>query len=367
MVEVSLLFTLKIHFKKLFCLLKSAINTTISINKTMKRIILLLFLMFAFDSFNAQTITFISEKTNKPLPKVSVFAKDGSIVAFSDIDGKIDKQLIKPEQEKFRLVYENIVLAELPYSEIDRDIVKLDEKIKDIEPVVVKNNKPAKYLLIKGNFNAYVTVNNMLNCYVDGIVTYVFDNKNKKVKDIKVQQYRIFSLESATFEKKQAWAWDYRMFLDLPKLKYAGNLEKYNNGELRVKELKTPTKDEIEIRGEDLQEKELSILGYRLFDIRGIANFSFEKDSKKSLRDFTEYNSIKYLKLKHKTEPEYNQIISYKNFYPTELDFSNDKDIADVKYNVNQGHYTSKYWEDSSFPNMQTVFSSFFKNDLKEK
>lgn len=333
----------------------------------MKKSLLLLILMFAFHFLNAQTITFISEKTDKPLPKVSVFGKDGSILAFSDIDGKIDSQLIKAEQEKFRLVYDNVVLAELSFSEINKAVVKIDDKIKDIEPVVIKNNKPAKYLLIKGNFNAYVTVNNLLNSYVDGIATYVFDNKTKKVKDIKVEQYRIFSLESATFEKKQTGAWDYSMFLDLPKLRYAGNLEKYNNGELKIKELKTPAKDEIEIRGEDLQEKEMAILGYRLFDIRGIINFSFEKNSKKTLRDFNEYNSIEFLKLKHKSEPDYNQIIIYKNFYPTELDFSNEKDLPEVKYDKKQSNYINRYWDQETFPNMQRVFSSFFKDDLKEK
>ncbi|WP_374461299.1 hypothetical protein [Chryseobacterium taeanense] len=333
----------------------------------MKKILLLLFLTFISNLFTAQTITFISEKTNKPLPKVSVFGKDGSILAFSDIDGKIEKQSLKPDQERFQLVYDNVVLAQLTFSEINKDVVKLDDKIKDIEPVVIKNNKPAKYLLIKGNFNAYVTVNNLLNSYVDGIVTYVFDNKTKKVKDIKVQQYRIFSLENAIFEKKQTGVWDYSMFLNLPKLKYAGNLEKYNNGELKIKELKTPAKDEVEITGEDLQEKEMAILGYRLFDIRGIVNFSFEKNSKKTLRDFNEYNSIEFLKLKHKSEPDYNQIIIYKNFYPTELDFSNEKNLPEVKYNIKQSHYTMTYWDEETFPNMQRVFSSFFKDDLKEK
>jgi hypothetical protein len=332
-----------------------------------KNHILTLLFVLLFNFTYAQTTTFISEKTNQPLTKVSVFGNDGSIIAYSDIDGKIERKLINSSQEKFQLAYDNVLLGTFSYADLDKDVVKLNDRVKDIEPVVIKNNKPAKYLLIKGNFNGYVTVNNMLNCYVDGIATYIFDNKNKKVKDIKVQQYRIFGLESATFEKKQVGVWDYRMFLDLPNPRYAGNLEKYNNGELKIKELKTPTKDEIEITGEDLQEKEVSILGYRIFDIRNIINFSFEKNSKKTLRDFNEYNSIQYLKLKHKTEPEYNQIISYKNFYPTELDFSNENDIQKVKYDKNKSTYTAKYWEDASFPNMQKVFSSFFKDDLKEK
>ena len=316
---------------------------------------------------SAQTITFLSEKTNQPLPKVSVFGNDGSIVAYSDIDGKIERKTLTPSQEKFQLVYENISLGTFSFAELDKDVVKLNDRVKDIEAVVIKNNKPAKYVLIKGNFNAYVTLNNRLNCYVDGIVTYVFDNKTKKVKSTNVEQYRIFRLENAKNEKKQMGSWDYNSFLELPKLKSVGNIEEYKQKNTKVKELKGTTKDEIEITGEALQEKELALFGYRFFDIRGIVNVSYDKDSKKTLRDLLESNEIAFIKLKHKTEPDYNQVIVYRNFIPTELDFSDENDVEKVKYDKNVSNYKTKYWQDASFPNMQTIFSSFFKEDLKEK
>lgn len=161
----------------------------------MKKNILLLFLIILVNFINAQSITFISEKTNKPLPKISVFGKDGSIVAYSDIDGKIDKQSIKPDQEKFQLIYDNMSVATLSYADFDKEIIKVDDRIKDIERVIIKNNKPAKYIFVKGNFNSYVTVNNKLNCYTDGIITYIFDNETKKLKSADVEQYRAFRIE----------------------------------------------------------------------------------------------------------------------------------------------------------------------------
>jgi len=334
----------------------------------MKKTQLLSLLFVLFLNFVcAQTITFLSEKTNQPLPKVSVFGNDGSIVAYSDIDGKIERKTLTPSQEKFQLVYENISLGTFSFAELDKDMVKLNDRVKDIEAVVIKNNKPAKYVLIKGNFNAYVTLNNRLNCYVDGIVTYVFDNKTKKVKSTNVEQYRIFRLENAKNEKKQMGSWDYNSFLELPKLKSVGNIEEYKQKNTKVKELKGTTKDEIEITGEALQEKELALFGYRFFDIRGIVNVSYDKDSKKTLRDLLESNEIAFIKLKHKTEPDYNQVIVYRNFLPTELDFSDENDVEKVKYDKNVSNYKTKYWQDASFPNMQTIFSSFFKEDLKEK
>ena len=335
----------------------------------MKKAQLLSFLLLlVLNFFNAQTTTFVSEKTNQPLPKVSVFGKDGTIVAHSDIDGKIERKTLTSSQEKFQLVYENLSLGTFSYAELDKDIVKLNDRVKDIEAVVIKNNKPAKYVLIKGNFNAYLTVNGKLNCYLDGIATYVFDNKTKKLRSTNVQEYRVFRLENPSTDRKQTGFLDYNSFLDLPKLPNVGNIDEYKNKKAIIKELKGKIKDEIEISGSALQEKEMALFGYRLYDIKALINHSYEKDSKKTLRDFLESNEIGYIKFKHKSEPDYNQLISYKNFYPTELDFSDDNDVeGKIKLNKDFSNYKTNYWQESSFPNMQTIFSSFFKEDLKEK
>ncbi|SDQ39696.1 hypothetical protein SAMN05421664_1447 [Chryseobacterium soldanellicola] len=334
----------------------------------MKRNYLLqIFFVLALQFFNAQTITFVSEKNNKPLPKVSVFGKDGSILAYSDIDGKIEKSLIKPDQEKFQLVYDNFSVATLSYSDFDKDVIKINDRIKDIETVVIKNNKPAKYIFIKGNFNTYVTVNNKLNGYVDGIVTYIFDNSTKKLKSTNVQQYRVYRLKDPKNDKKQMSSWDYGNSLNLPKLKHLGNPEDYKTRMTEIKELKGDRKDEIEISGGMLLEKEFAFLGYRFYELRTILNLSFEKGSAKTLKDFLEYNELAFMKIKHKSEPSPNQISVYSNFYPTEFSFENNNDVEKVKYNKDNSNYQTKFWEDPSFPNMQTIFSSFFKDDLKEQ
>lgn len=334
----------------------------------MKRNYLLqIFFVLALQFFNAQTITFVSEKNNKPLPKVSVFGKDGSILAYSDIDGKIEKSLITPGQEKFQLVYDNFPVATLSYSDFDKDVIKLNDRVKEIETVVIKNNKPAKYIFVKGNFNTYVTVNNRLNCYADGVVTYIFDNKTKKLKSKNVEQYRIFRLEDPKEEKKQTASWDYDSSLEVPEMKNVGNINEYKKKNSKFKELKGNNKDEVEITGEYLQKKEFALFGFRFFDLKGILNIAFEKDSKKTLRDLLEYNEISFLKLKHKSENNYNQLIAYNNFYTTEVNFSNENDIEKVKFDTDNSNYKTQFWKDSSFPNMQGIFSSFFKDDLKEQ
>lgn len=337
-------------------------------NIAMKKIHLLYLVLTFLSIFtHAQSITFISERSNKPLPKVSVFGKDGSILAYSDIEGKIDKQSLTPTQEKFQLVYNNFPVATLSYSDFDQSIIKINDQVKEIETIIIKNNKPAKYILIKGNFNSYVTVNNKLNAYADGIVTYIFDNKTKKLKSTNVEQYRIYRLIDPKQEKKQTASWDYGNSLDVPKLKKVGNLDEYKKKNTKIKELKGNTKDEIEITGEYLQQKEFALFGFRFFDLRGIQNIAFEKDSQKTLKDLLEFNELLFIKLKHKSEENYNQIISYENFYTTEVSFSSENSIDDVRFNKDYSNYKAQYWKDPSFPNMQSIFSSFFKDDLQEK
>ncbi|AKK74861.1 hypothetical protein OK18_08590 [Chryseobacterium gallinarum] len=334
----------------------------------MKRIYLFCIMLILVSVFaNAQTITFISEKTNKPLPKVSVFGKDGNILAYSDIDGKIEKQTLSPSQEKFQIVYNSFPVASLSYSDMDKDVIRINDQFKEIETIIIKNSKPAKYIHIKGNFNAYVTMNNRLNSYTDGVITYIFDNKTKKLKSANIEQYRIFHLADAKNEKKIVSSWDTSSSLRLPELKYVGNPEEYKTKRNVIKELKGDHKDQLEVTGEALQQKEFSIFGFRIFDLRTILNMSFEKNSEKSLKDFLEYNEVISLKLKHKSETDYNQIITYNNFYPAELSFSDEKDIEKVKFNKDYSNYKTQFWNSSSFPNMQSIFSSFFKDDLKEK
>ena len=116
----------------------------------MKTKLFLYILSFLYSFISAQTITFVSEKkVVLPLPVVSVFGKDGTILAYSDIEGKIDKQSLSPSQEKFQLVYNNFPVATLSYSDFDQPIIKINDQVKEIETVVIKNNKPAKYILSK--------------------------------------------------------------------------------------------------------------------------------------------------------------------------------------------------------------------------
>ena len=333
----------------------------------MKKLLLLqVILVLAIQVFNAQSITFVSERNSKPLSKVSVFGKNGNLLAQSDIDGKIDKQTLNPPQEKYEIVYNNMSVATLPYSDFEKDQIKVNDRVKDIQPVVI-SSKPAKYIYLKGYFNTYVVLNSKLTCYVDGVVTYIFDNKSKKIKNTDIQQYRVFRLINPEHDKKQVSTWEYKNFLKIPDIKDAVNIESSKNYYKTFKELDGDQKYEIEMHREFLQENEFSFFGFRLFNMKIIKNIVYKQGSQKTIKDLLECNEIHSCNVKHKTESAYNSVVAYKNFYPTEFSFNNDKGSENVKLDVDHSDYQTKFWQDPSFPNMQSIFSSYFKNDLIEK
>lgn len=51
--------------------------------------------------------------------------------------GKIDRLALKHDEENFKLVYDNFVLAELSFKEMNKDVVKLNDRVREIEQVIV--------------------------------------------------------------------------------------------------------------------------------------------------------------------------------------------------------------------------------------
>lgn len=90
---------------------------------------------------------------------------------------------------------------------------------------------PPNTFLSGGNFNAYVTSDNRLKSYADGIVTYVFNNKTKKLKSINVEQYRIFKMQ----DEMNGSFLSYTAGLDIQRLKYVGKPDEYKPEKIRLK------------------------------------------------------------------------------------------------------------------------------------
>lgn len=328
---------------------------------------LTILLLILINLLHAQTIQFISKNTDQPLSKVSVIGKDGNILAYSDIDGKIDKILLTKDQEEFQLVYDSESIAKLPYSAFENSIIKLNDRVKDIAPVIIKKGDQAKYIHVTGNFTTYVTLDKGLNCYADGIVTYIFDRENGKLKSTNVLQYRVFENKNATNEKKKVGTYEYNDFLKVPNLKQAGSFKLIKKSTPNIKELKGKDQDIIELILSDGDDHVVSFLGYRLVFRGNTLNVAFNKDSSKKIVDILNFNDVTNAEIKHKTEEKFTQITTYENFYVTEIDYSDKKNIDDVSFKRNKSNYKEKYWENTSFPNLQIIFSSYFKDDLELK
>ncbi len=314
----------------------------------------------------AQTIQFLSSKTGDPLSKVMVFNSSGDILTSSDIEGKIQKSELMPIQEQYTLIYDGYNIGNLKKDDLNSEIIKLNDRVNEIETVIVKSNNKAKYVLVRGNFNVYLTVNKQLNVYADGIATYVFDNDSKKLRSMKIEQYRAFTKTTESQDRKKVASMVYDSFLQLPDLRNAGLMNEYKSQNKKYKELEDATTSKMQYNAAVLQDKPLNLFGYSFYDFVYLNLIHFNKGSI-HLRDFTEFNEDVHFKVKHKSEPQYSQFIKYANFFPTEISFANEDRLPRIKLDPSKSFYHFDFWKAKGFPNMQPVFADFFKDSLKEQ
>lgn len=235
-------------------------------------------------------------------------------------------------------------------------------------PCRLKKNKSRKYIYVTGYFNTYTALNNTVNGYADGIITYIFDYKTKKLKASRIEQYRVFRLPKTDWDERKFPSWLYAVYMHVPQVRWVGNIDKYRKDETTVfQKLKSGERDEIEVKEGRLQEKDFALLGYHFFDVKTVTKIAYTQNSQKQLENLIEYNEKASMKLKYKSEPNYNMLNVQANFYPTSFDSGDHKDDHKVKFDLDRSYYTSKYWEDPAFPDMQTVLNSFQKGDLKEQ
>ena len=329
------------------------------------RLINLFFTIFIVSITSGQTLKFVSSRTGEPLSNVSVFTETGTLLTTSDVEGNIQKEALLPPKDTYVLIYESYTIGKLTSQDVDRETFKLEDRISEI-PTVVISSKKAKYMTVRGHFHVYLTVNKEFNVYADGIATYVYDNDTKKLKNMMVEQYRTFAKSDEDADSKKVASLVYDGFLKLPDLERIGQMEE-QKADPRSKFKEVQNKDEtvMQLSFAVLQGKPINIFGYSFYDFENLSTASFAKGSI-NLRDFKGYNEQFNFKVKHKSEPEFHQMIKYARFIPVEVSFSNAPASSKLKLNPKKSSYTYEYWKAKGFPNMQPVFESFFKDSLKE-
>lgn len=158
------------------------------------------------------------------------------------------------------------------------------------------------------------------------------------------------------------------LYMHVPQMKWIGNIERYKKNRKAVfHESESGGTNKIEIKEERFQEKELAMLGFHFSDVKNSTHIAYSRNSQKQPQDLLEYRETSSMKLKYKNEPKYNVINVYTNFYPTALGSGDHKDDHKIKFDLDTSYYTSKYWEDPSFPDIQDVLDTFLKEELIEK
>ncbi len=326
----------------------------------------LLLTIFAFAGLTAQQVVLQSARTNEPLSKVQIFNEAGKLLATSDIEGVIEKSDLEPAQNTYVLIYDGYKIASLNFTDFSKDIIKLNDRVREIEEVTIKTSNKAKYIVVRGHFNVYMTVNKELNVYADGIASYTFDNSTKKLRNAQVEQYRAFSIDQENADLKKTNTIAYQAFLKLPELENISKFEDPKSSKKNYKEFHSEETTKIQFEGQALEDKAINLFGYRFYDFRYKRVVAFLKESL-NLRDLKEFDEQLFFKFKHKSEPAFHQMIKYANFVPVEISFAGEPVSGKLKLNPEKSSYSYEFWKAQGFPNMQPVFADFFKDKMIEQ
>ena len=314
---------------------------------------------------SAQTLKLVSATSGEPLANVSFFSAKGELFTTSDIEGIVQREALLPAQETYILIHDSYKIATVSAKDLDSGTLKLKDRITEIAPVIVSNRK-AKYMTVRGPFNVYLTVNKEFNVYADGIATYVYDSNTKKVKDLYIEQYRSFTRKNEKEDRKKVASLVYTGFLKLPELERVGKMqEQKTNPKSKYKEISKNGYTMMQFNSAGLQDKPFTIFGYSFYDFIYNRTVSFTEGSL-NLRDFTSYTEQLDFKLKHKSEPDFHQMVKYATFIPQEIGFTDKPQPTKVRLDPAKSFYNERYWEETGFPNMQPVFSSFSGQGLNE-
>lgn len=320
---------------------------------------------------NAQNIKVI-DTNSKPLSNVLVFDKEGNLLSKTDIEGNFDKKSIEPLQNSYIFKQENAFEDTINSKEFVNDTIVLNNRVVQISEVIISTVSNPNYVVIRGYFNNYITLNNQLNCYVDGIVEYTFDNKTKEYINSNIVEYRTFVSKEKSNDRKEVSTFSFDTMVRIPELEKITQLEKLKNKKDVVFktyiDVKTD-KTDIQYTSLRLQDKVVKLFGYLFTEGSSVSMFSFSKTKNYDLiKNLDYFNHTYQINLKHKTEENYNVFKGYSNFYPEKIYYLKDKKKnGKVKLNRNKSNFSDDYWKNSILESTYNTFSNFFKTDLVEQ
>lgn len=324
--------------------------------------------LLSFAIMSAQKITLISKATNKALPNVLVFDKEGNIITKSAVDGTIDRRDVSKE-DYYLLSHNNVITDTLKIKDLSKDSFVVSDKMIDIKPIVLEKKEGVKEYFLKGYFISYVLMNGKLNCYSDGIIIYKIDKQENKVGSSYISQYRAFTLKDPQQKFKSVGSFDLKTQMKVPQIEILENLQDViKTDKYALSENSGQNFEELSLIRKNIDSKEVNFLGYSMTNFSREINCNYMNGAEIKNYPFSyldKFSNTTRFNMKHKSEDKFNDITLFTEFYPISISYS--KPTDDVSFSKNKSNYREAYWEDSYFPKTLELFSSFFKKDLEEQ
>ncbi|MDR3273166.1 MAG: hypothetical protein LBT29_06780 [Flavobacteriaceae bacterium] len=342
---------------------------------------LFLFLLISF-ILNAQ-VRFVNQTTRQSVSNVTLLSNDGKIIGGSDIYGNFDIAAVNNEvkitdSDTVEAVHSDFVPQKFIWNDLKTASVGYLTPLKEIKEVVV-TGKQKEFLVLKGYFYSYSSVDDSPWAFSDGIVEYYISKDKNKVVDFNIVENRTFENTGLTDSIKRKGIITINIVPDISPLSFRGEwlLMSANRKSIYTQSnnyllSKNDTIGKIDHNGNNInlsieyctpdRPNEFSFFGIHAKTVNHISSESFSsKLTISNIKTISEYEKSYITRKKGGTK----KYIEIANFYVLDKKFLSKEEMKKIKFNNSNSvsNYSSHFWENSELPPLP----SFITDKLGEK
>jgi hypothetical protein len=349
----------------------------------MKETKYLFFLLFLLISLvvNSQ-VKFVNRATEQPISNVSLLSNVGKIIGVSDTYGKINiadinSEFVIVDSDTIEAVQPDFISQKLTWNDLKKTNIIYLSPLKNIEEVVVTGKKQ-EFLMLRGYFFSYQSVDDIPEAFSDGMVEYYISLTKNKIVGFNIKENRTFERKDSTQKKKII---QFEITPNISPLSFSqewilksrnNSKNNYVSGDYIVQ--KSDTVGKVINNGDDTafyiefctpeKPKEFSLFGLHVRTVNDVLSENFSSvPSFTTLKTLSSYEKS-YITLKKSTK----KYVVIKNFYVLDKKFLSKENFKDLNAKSNhsntESNYSSNFWEDPGLPDIPSFIVERLNKEL---
>lgn len=227
----------------------------------------LLFTLIILTGINSKgQLILLDKETDEPIVFAHITSKNGTLLAYSDLDGKANITLDSISNDETyvfqHIVYENYSVKGKELLCVDT--ILMQKKMVTLPEVVVSDNRTVTVL--KAYFRCYELNDSIPKYFTDGIAQYYIDSRGK-VK-MKLLEYRSFQNTELVLSENQRANMIIMNLANIPRLDEKSIIETLKKNKYQI--------NNVELNKQDITQNELKVGTIRQDPVEQILELSFD-------------------------------------------------------------------------------------------